>query len=255
MKKRIFIPGLVMATVAVMVNATSTLAAQYQMMFNNVEQGAGSHAAPQLNVGDGTRKNLAKRDLPDESQSPAETSNPNSTLETQVIKEDFTLASTRPKKYFRLGLLAAAVNESHEIISGANAQKLASSSNSVSGELMLGFFPLESLGLNLFMQSNTINQPVLGAEIEVLPVHAQIFDLENFLEWGFLAGFSTQGRRELKNLGISDGLAPAGTVHLGTRLGLNFGNTFSVSGGIRLNVTSRSSYDYLTGDVGLLVHL
>ena len=235
--------GMISAVIGLWIFEGWVSAATYNVFFNNVEQGANSTASPTVNISGG-KKPVEEAQAP-AVETPATPASPvvsvpanpqaNAGVSTAKLETPHAEESHSFKRG-RLGILA------HNISLEGSPQF--NRDSNYGGTAAVTFFPLANFGLTAFGGAGTSLGAYGGAELEFIPLKLSIFDW-NALEAGLVVGASTIGR------GLEDPVW--GTMHAGVTAGLNFGEHFGITAGLRTNLTARNQFHYWLADAGLTV--
>ena len=240
--------------------AVALHAATYNVFFNNVEQGEHSVSNPSLHVSDGKVTKNAGTTQAESVQTPLAESNNSNLIQTptsdaatatQIPSGSSTTTvanitsnqTSQQRRMFRFGLLGHGLSEDSKYTQFESSSRWG-------GTIEAGFFPLRDFGVNFFTSANPSTsdssaQFFYGGEVEFTPFRLNVFDLPNFIEASVFVGAS--------NLGSNEGLW--GTVHVGPRISINFGDRYGITSALRVNLTDRSQFSYLMGEAGFVVHL
>ena len=214
-------------------------AANYQVLFNNVEQGSNSTANPTLSVNsDGkatktqgmqtTAQTVPQAEAETETETETQILVPQAVATTQTLVEEFTY------KKMRMMFLGIAMDRN---------LRRNSHPNSVGGMLEFTYFPMDSFGMSLFGGAGSKKNYFYGAELDLVPLKISLFDMKNFVELTGLMGISSLGKEiNTKALG-----------HIGGRLSVNFGERYGLTASYRTNITERSRYRMQMADLGYLI--
>ena len=212
-------------------------AATYNVLFNNVEQGAHSTSSPSVTVSGGQAKKDAGVSAEETAQAPAapvidvpQTAVP--PVGTQVAQISAPSLEEWHSLPFRLELSGHVLRSewaSNDTTPGAGAS--------------VSYFPISDFGVSVLAGSIASGHYYWGGELEAIPLRLSLFGLKNMAEIGVLAGGT--------NLGAYEGVGATG--HLGARASLNFGDRMGVSFAVRTNVTDRNRYSYVMAETGLTV--
>jgi hypothetical protein len=236
-----FICGIAMVILSLVGFMRGVQAATYNVLFNNVEQGAGSTANPTVHVADGKAvksEGTSVNPLATMEPAPSPAASPAAAPEKTVAAGNGTAPAPEGNKLRRARFALGGA------VLGQNRGDLESGSK-WGGSLNASYFFLDELGVNAFTGWTPGRSALVGTELEFVPLHATFFGQPRFIELGALAGASTLGR--------SQGLW--GTVHAGARATVNFSDRYGLTATVRTNLTDRSRYDYLLAEVGLTVRL
>lgn len=247
--KSIYWSGLVMGSCCVFAVAR---AATFNTIFNNVEQGPNSHSSPTLIVHDGKRVKTSDGEkettlLPSEQATTVQTTPKN---EAEPAPSDPALSSARlpelaePKaRRFQFDVTGF-MTGGDSLLSGRPGMAASFSwypwryfgvrgfSGLLFGESFMSGFRGDVLAENALGRSRF----VLGAEAEVVPLHLDLFGIDDWLSIGAFGGVSTLGYRS------SD---PFSMAHAGGRARLLFGENFGALAQVRFN------FQYVAVETGL----
>ncbi len=222
-------------------------AATYNVLFNNIEQGANGIANPRVDVSGGKATKTADADLP---AAAASTANPE--VNVPVGRTPVTPAAPSASSQTTVAEVAPAEDHAlHPFRVGFFANHLgvdrASDASPVGGSLSLAVFPLRDLGLNFFAgTAGTAPHAFYGGELEFVPIRVGIFGWKNALEVKGMLGATTLGR-EVGTQG------ERGSVLGGFGATLNFGDRYGITAEMRTNLSNRNDYKYTLADAGLTV--
>lgn len=215
-------------------------AATYNVLFNNVEQGANSTSSPSVHVADGKAvrsEGGTPTTIPvTVESSPAAAVAPAPQQTVGASTENVVAPTQEHYRRVRLALAGTVLGQRRSDLSNGTPW---------GGSLSASYFFLDDLGVNILVGWNPGRATLAGADLEFIPLHATFFGRPRFLEASALMGVSTLGR--------SHDLW--GSVHAGARATVNFSDRYGVSSTVRTNLTGRSSYDYVLAEVGLTVRL
>jgi hypothetical protein len=226
-------------------------AATYNVLFNNVEQGANGVANPRVDVANGKATKSPDGTVPADAATAAnpEVNGPGvggPAPVTPVVSSatsETTAAAVAPTPGdhavhpMRVGFFASnlAVNRSND------------NASPVGGNLSLGFFPLRDFGLNFFAgTAGTSPHAFYGGELEFIPIRVGVFGANNAIEVKGMLGATTLGRE----LGVRD---ERGSVIGGVGATINFGDRYGISAEVRTNLSNRDDYKFTLADAGLTV--
>ncbi len=222
-------------------------AATYNVLFNNVEQGANGVANPRVDVANGKATKSPEGTTPADAATAA---NPEVNVPvggvtpvTPVATSETTAAAAPPTSEdhalhpMRVGFFASnlAVNRAND------------DASPVGGSLSLGVFPLRDFGLNFFAgTAGTSPHAFYGGELEFIPIRVGVFGAKNAIEVKGMLGATTLGRE----LGVRD---ERGSVIGGVGATINFGDRYGISAEVRTNLSNRDDYKFTLADAGLTV--
>ena len=219
--------------------------ATYNFNMNNTEQGSNSTASPVLNIsGDGKATSTGAQQTITNTEngkfiSPQLT--PAAPAPTGISQASAS-PEGQPRFEFRHWRLGLSGFDTRYSFSPDDKQE------KVGAMLSLGMLFTPELGFNVFggTTGRSDYRPwFAGGELEITPIRASLFRMENFLELAGLAGASS-----LKGLASLTGIAP----HVGVRASLNLGYQIGVSIVAR-QLLGQGDFSQLVGEAGLIVHL
>lgn len=236
---------------------SSAMGAVYNLYFNNTEQGPNSVANPHLVVSPngqvtgaqaGTTGTLGPdttttyTPVPTASADPAYTPPPVPTpapvvspaIDGQEVPPagESRTAWGRPFQAERNWRLTAAFSGQKESFQEPGAID----EDGLGAVATLSYLPLSYFGFNLFGGIDSESRPIIGGEIEIVPLKFTIFGFNNKMEIGVLGGAS--------NLGTAPG--NLASLHVGARVGWNFGDDRWL-----LNVAVRGNDGFIMADTGV----
>lgn len=218
----------------VLLVSTSSEAATFNYIFNNVEQGENSTSSPSIVVdGEKITKNNGEA-VTTSSLAAGSSVSPESNF-------------SRPLKYRLMAMGSIINNRSSENISfqstkhdikGLNWEDRSTANATLSGSVFTG----RDMAIGAFWVNQKKEKAHYGAEMEFIPVRVAVLGKYDFIETGILLGASTIGRDILKK---------SGTFHAGLRASVNFHSQLGITGAVRSNLNERSNYRYTMAEVGL----
>jgi hypothetical protein len=225
-------------------------AATYNVLFNNIEQGANGVANPKVEVANGKATKTADGAAPEAAAAsavatpevnvpvgtPAAVTPQVPSAGSSASVADGATPEDRSARPIRMGLFASRL--------GVDTY---GNDSPVGGNLSLGYFPLRDFGLNFFAGTNgTSPHAFYGGELEFVPIRLGVFGWKNALELKGMLGATTLGR----DLGTR---GERGSVLGGFGATVNFGDRYGITAEARTNLSNRDDYRFWLADAGLTV--